>query len=302
MTEELPSIRNRELQAIPPTAGGKVEALIPRSFEELKYVAGLLVKSGMVPDSYDNDPQKVAIGIMKGLEVGLPPITALSTIAIINKRPCIWGDGAQALIQQSGVLEKTEVKILGTQPSEKSETHDFPDNFGYEVKLWRKGQAEPYIGTFTVGDAKRAKLWGNVKKQPRIMHPKRMLFARARAFPQRDGFADCLAGLHIREEVEDMPTQHVVPDMSPLIDDFTEKPAVIEQKADDYAEAKAAHDEKATNWKIADDADFAVEFNRLLGECKTPMDVGRLVLDNSERVTSEQSQQAAKVQQGLQQK
>ena len=31
-----------------------------------------------------------------------------------------------------------------------------------------------------------------------------MLKIRARAFPLRDGFADALAGLAIREEVEDM--------------------------------------------------------------------------------------------------
>jgi len=39
---------------------------------------------------------------------------------------------------------------------------------------------------------------------PWIEHPDRMLKIRARAFPLRDGFADALAGLAIREEVEDM--------------------------------------------------------------------------------------------------
>ena len=34
-----------------------------------------------------------------------------------------------------------------------------------------------------------------------------MLMARARAYALRDGFADCLMGLAIREEIEDLPAE-----------------------------------------------------------------------------------------------
>jgi hypothetical protein len=60
-----------------------------------------------------------------------------------------------------------------------------------------------------VRDARRAKLWNNPKKLPWVEHPKRMLKWRARAFAMRDGFADCLMGLSIREEVEDMTIEPV---------------------------------------------------------------------------------------------
>jgi hypothetical protein len=210
--------RRGELVAVPPKAGSKLQPIVPATMEELKYVSGLVIKCGLAPDSYDNDPQKIAIGIMKGLEVGLPPLTALSTIAIINKRPCIWGDGAIALVQAQNVITKMEVREVGTV-SEGGEVSDFGDDYGFEVSIWRKGQETPYVGRFTVGDAKRAKLWLNPRKQPWMLYPKRMLKIRATAFPLRDGFADCLSGLHIREEIEDMPAPPPVADNSMFDDD-----------------------------------------------------------------------------------
>lgn len=198
--------------------------IIPVDMSSALDYAKLVCNAGLCPDSYDTagkaDPQKVVIGILKGLEVGLPPLMALSTIAIINQRPCIWGDGAVALVQQKNLIEKMEVEWVGApeqafgpvemDTGEKNYSptiKDFTDDYGCIVRIWRRGQSEPYVGKYTVRDAKRAHLWGSPKKVPWIEHPKRMLFNRARAFPLRDGFADALAGLAIREEVEDLPPE-----------------------------------------------------------------------------------------------
>lgn len=195
----------KELVAVPPKAGGAIQALVPSDMKELKYMAGLVISGGIAPASYDNDPKKIALGMMKAMEVGLPPITGLSWIAIINNRPVIWGDGAIALVQSKGLITKMEVVEVGATPEEAAETHGFSDDYGYEVRIWRKDQDSPYLGRFTVGDAKRAKLWMNTKKQPWMLYPRRMLRNRAAAFAIRDGFADALSGLHIREEIEDLP-------------------------------------------------------------------------------------------------
>lgn len=180
------------------------------------------------------------IGIMKGAEVRLAPINALSTIAIINNRPCIWGDGAVALIQSRSIVERWVETIEGDEktaepvPDEYGELNyapsrrDFTDDFTAVCTIWCKGQSEPYVGRFSVRDARRAGLWTNPKKKPWFEHPKRMLQWRARAYAMRDGFADCLMGLAIREEIEDLTPEPVVTDTS-FLDDAVLEPAESSQ-------------------------------------------------------------------------
>lgn len=195
-------------------AGSEVAPIVPRTIEEVARVAKAVIVAGLAPSSYEGRTQdetvsKIMIGVMKGAEVGLPPITALSTIAIINNRPTIWGDGAVALCQARGVVTKVETHYEGAEAISDKEPSisDFPDGYTAVYRIWRKGQETPYIGRFSVRDARRAHLWGNIKKQPWMMYPTRMLMNRARAFALRDGFADCLSGLFIREEVEDLPAE-----------------------------------------------------------------------------------------------
>lgn len=183
-------------------SGNAISPIVPRTIEEGFRLAQLIVKAGLAPSSYDNDPSKVVLGIMKGMEVGFPPITGLGTIMIVNNRACIWGDGAMALCQSRGVVEQVSVDWTGTPPN----ASDPPtDDWGCIVRIWRKGQSQAYEGRFTVLDAKRAHLWMNPKKQPWCLYPQRMLLNRARAFALRDGFADCLSGLSIAEEMQDLP-------------------------------------------------------------------------------------------------
>lgn len=100
-------------------AGAAVMPVVPRSLGEVAMVAAAMIKAGLVPDGYDasaaseeerydKTKARIMIGIMKGAEMGLPPIAALSAIAIIDNRPTIWGDGAVALVQRSGVVVKIE--------------------------------------------------------------------------------------------------------------------------------------------------------------------------------------------------
>lgn len=185
--------------------GGPIAPVIPRDVDETYRLAKAIVMAGLAPASYEMDgpsrepdPQKIMIGIMKGLEVGLPPITALSTIAIINKRPSIWGDGAVALCQQSGQVEWVKTRWEGTEDQ---------DDWTAIFEIKRRNQDEPYVGKFSVLQARRAKLWANPKKIPWIQYPGRMLLARARAYALREGFADCLAGLSIAEEIQDLPAE-----------------------------------------------------------------------------------------------
>lgn len=202
--------------------------IAPKTVEEAARMASAVIVAGLAPDSYkikntdQIDANKVLLGIMSALEAGLPPLYGLRQIAIINNRPTIWGDAAMALVQSRSLIAGYEEEQIGTIPTDK-DISKWPDDYGWRVTIKRRGQTGEYVGEFTVGMAKRAKLWLNTKKVPWMEHPDRMLKIRARAFPLRDGFADALAGLSIREEVEDytdVPDKHVEVDLTdkPLIE------------------------------------------------------------------------------------
>ena len=176
--------------------------IVPTNVDEAIHMARLVVEARLAPSSYNNDPKMITLGIMAALEAGLPPLYGLRQIAIINGRPTIWGDGAMALVQSKNLIGSYRVEEIGTIPVSNDLTK-WDDSYGFRVTITRRGQQGEYVGEFTVGHAKRAKLWMNAKKAPWMEYPTRMLLNRARAFPLRDGFADALGGIAIREEVED---------------------------------------------------------------------------------------------------
>src|SRR5262249_9363433 len=113
-----------------------VRPIIPRTVEEAFRLAQAVVKAALAPDGHDKDPQKILLGIMAGAEVGLPPLRALSNIAIINKRATIYGDGAVALVQKTGLVEKVDSYLQWESEHE----GEFVDGVVAYFRIWRKGQ------------------------------------------------------------------------------------------------------------------------------------------------------------------
>lgn len=225
--DQTPPPQQREPRDIVPfTAGGPLAAMIPQTPQEYARMANLLLDAGCVPASYavaGNEKEtraKLIIGLMKSVEIGVPPITGLNGIMIVNNRPSVWGDLAVSLIQRGGHLAKMSVMEIGPHPQPAGlALEQWDDAFGYRVCMWRVGQEEAYVGEFTVGDARRANLWLNHKKQPWIYYPKDMLFNRARAKPMRRGFADDLHGMGIVEEERDIAPDPVKKSAASLLDD-----------------------------------------------------------------------------------
>ena len=84
--------------------------LVPKSIGEVKELARMIALAEWAPDCYrDIDGNyllpKIELAILHGASVGLGPIAAVQSIAVINGMPSIWGDGALAVIEQSGLLE-----------------------------------------------------------------------------------------------------------------------------------------------------------------------------------------------------
>lgn len=178
--------------------GGAVRPIVPQDFDGAWRIANAVVKAGMAPKGLDT-AEKAMVAIMHGLEVGMTPMAALQSIAVVNGRPTIWGDGAIGLVRGSGKLEWIKERIEGEG-----------DNMVAICEVKRKGEPAQEPARFSVADAKKAGLWG--KQGPWQQYPKRMLAMRARAFALRDGFADVLRGLSITEEVQDHhPVQNEAP-------------------------------------------------------------------------------------------
>lgn len=173
-------------------AGHTPRAIVPQTMEEAYRLANAVCEAGMAPRGLDT-PAKAMVAIMHGLEIGLTPMAALQRIAVVNGRPTIWGDGAMSLVRASGLCEYVKERIDGEG-----------DKRVGVCEAKRKGEPDPIIRTFSVQDAKNAGLWG--KAGPWQQYANRMLAMRARAFTLRDGFADVLGGLYLKEELEDVPT------------------------------------------------------------------------------------------------
>lgn len=202
---QLPAVQKPQL-----LAQSEVMAIMPTSIEEAGRYATGLCRAGIVPDAFKDrqsgqiNSELVMMGVLKSMEIGVPPQTGLAGLLPINGRFSVWGDLAAALVQRTGQVERQQTIELGATFDQDLPPSDWPDAFGFRVLYWRKGQADPYIGEFTVRDAKRAGLWNNSHRKPWLQYPKRMLFNRARAFALRDGFADGLNGLTIAEEAMDI--------------------------------------------------------------------------------------------------
>lgn len=171
-------------------AGGKIKPIVPQTMEDAYRLAKAVCIAGMAPKNMAS-PEKCMIAIMHGLEIGLTPMAALQRIAIVNGRPTLYGDGVIGLVQASGLCEDISERIDGEGDARVAVC---------EAK--RRGQPTPIVRSFSVADAKKAGLWS--KSGPWQEYPERMLRMRARAFALRDGFADVLGGLYLKEEIDDI--------------------------------------------------------------------------------------------------
>ena len=221
------------------SAGGAVRPIIAQSLEDAWRIATAVCRAGMAPRGLET-PEKAVIAILSGAEVGLPPMQALQSIAVIGGRPSRYGDGALAVVRVSGRLESINERYEAAT-----------ETASCTVK--RKGE-RALTRTFSKADAVQAGLWGKKTKHgeptPWITYPKRMLQMRARAWAMRDAFADSLRGLGIAEEQGDIvegtlaAPPHAGP---PGLDGGTSKPAQVsvdQELYDAEREAERAAEEE----------------------------------------------------------
>lgn len=228
-------------------AGGAISAIVPQSIEESFRLSEAIHMSGMAPHGFDS-PQKVMIAMLAGLEIGLPPMAAVQSVAVINNRPCIWGDALIGVVRKSPLCQYVTEWIEGEG-----------DEMIAHCETHRKGEPRPVKMSFSVDDAKKAGLWqtearvtksskngGTYQKDndsPWYKYPKRMLQMRARAWCLRDVYADVTKGMQVREEVEDY--QHVGPDNAK--DVTPSRPSVMDRLRANSATQEATSEREGFN-------------------------------------------------------
>jgi hypothetical protein len=152
----------------------------------------MIANSDFAPKDFRGKPASCVLAIQAGAEIGLSPMQAMQSIAVVNGRPSIYGDAALAVVKASPVCEYVTETIEGDG-----------EQMVAICTAKRRGYPAPTISRFSVADAKRAGLWG--KSGPWTQYSRRMLQMRARGFALRDCFPDVLRGLVTAEEAQDYP-------------------------------------------------------------------------------------------------
>jgi hypothetical protein len=141
----------------------------------------MLVKSRMLPQSVSTPEAAVTI-MVKGMELGLPPMAALNGITVIQGKPTVSPQLMLSLINRSGQLE--DLQIVTSKD-------------GATVTMKRKGRS-PFSVTFGPNEALAMGLntKDNYKKQAPVMYQWRAVAACARVV-----FPDVIDGMYTPEEM-----------------------------------------------------------------------------------------------------
>jgi hypothetical protein len=233
--------------------------LSPQTFDQLVKFSEFAANSDLMPRDYKGKPANVFLAVQMGSELGLAPMQAINSIAVINGRPGVWGDGMIGLCRQSPLCEDIREWIEG----EGDERTAF-----CEAK--RRGAASPTTARFSVADAKKAGLWqteARVKRRgrdggtyeaendsPWYRYPDRMLQNRARGFCLRDAFPDLLRGLKSVEELRDTPEDR--PEPKPVQSTVVPARPYPERRMDPVAAMKRAEMARAEMDRVLDGDDI----------------------------------------------
>lgn len=212
-----PSLAGLEQINTSGSGGGFMPAL--KTLAEVMQWCDMASRSNMVPKAYRDKPFDIMVAMQFGAEIGLKWLQSLQSIAVVNGTPSLFGDAVLALVRSSGLLEDFDewIEVNGVRQTGSFPIISYAEDETKTIVAYclskRKGMPHARTTTFSVDDAKRAKLWLKVgmsgAETPWCTVPARMLMWRARGWNLRDNFGDVLKGMAIYEELADI--DHVTP-------------------------------------------------------------------------------------------
>jgi hypothetical protein len=155
--------------------------LFLQNWELKKELATTLLRSGFLPTALKTPEQVIAV-MLKGQELGIPPMEALNSINVVNGKPTVSPQLMLALARRSKELEDLKIERLED---------------AVMVTVKRKGQS-PHSTRFGAMEARALNLnrKDNYIKQPFTMYQWRALAANLRVT-----FPDIIGGLYTPEEM-----------------------------------------------------------------------------------------------------
>lgn len=229
----------------------QIDAFTPQNMADLERMAGMLAKSALIPTAVRNKPADVAIIIMHGRELGLPPMRALSQIYVVEGKPTASADLMVSLCTSRPTICKYFRPVEVTDRAATYET-------------LREGHPEPTRFTYTIEDARAAGLTG---KHNWKSHPKAMLSARAKSFLARMVYSDLVGGMYDPDESDEirataardvtppvvtMPTRETVAQSRAVEPVVTDDPPALSADAEGLVRDVARIDDPSHVTQIAD--------------------------------------------------
>jgi len=226
-------------KAVTIAAGKAPLALVPTTFDEVMRFANMAVKSGRIGKGMD-DGEALAHAqmiILQGLELHISPMQALNGITLINGNPCIKAQLGRALVRRAG--HRIEESMTGEG-----------DDRTAHCKITRGDTGEVIETSFSVADAKQARLWSPEPKVERwnkfekkkelkdndsawYRFPTRMMKHRAFGHCAYDACAEVMLGMSFAEIMEDEAHEEhrgevrSVPDIPPPPEELTDDAAFV---------------------------------------------------------------------------
>lgn len=231
------SEEQKKQQEVAVIRADQMGVLLPRDINEAWRLAGFFHASGFLPARFDTQA-KVLTAMQFARELGLPPLSAMRQIAVVEGTPSLFGDLPLSLCYRSGQLEWIREYLLDEQ-----EQQICLANKNLKAKVWgavcvvkRRNDLELVEAVFSLDDARNAGLFPAGPKAAWTKYPKRMLRYRARSMALKDKMPDCLNGIAIAEY------------------DFHELPDMIEpEKKASPSEGKSAEDMSARLRRLAEE-------------------------------------------------
>jgi hypothetical protein len=170
-----------------------------KNLDELWRFAQAVVKSGIAP--MGDKPEAVMVKIQAGLELGISPMRAMQNLVVFNGRLSMMEKLATALVRSSGKVA-FDGQLHTWFEGDVNPDGSLADNYTCYVSSRRVDEAKPTVTSFSVKDAKTARLWNKSQSagvSPWVAYPKRMLQARCRQHHIQDNYSDVTMGIATAE-------------------------------------------------------------------------------------------------------
>lgn len=195
MRQEAEQTEQAALAPVTPVPGGLTMWNDTKLMNAAWRTAGMLSKSGLVPDSYRNSPENCLVAIDLANRQGLSPMTVMQNLYVVKGKPAWSGSFCAAVINGCGKFTPLEYVFVG-QPGTPSE-----GCYARATRLLNGSQC--VSDTITIKMATDEGWISKPGSKWKTM-PRQMMMYRAASFFARAHCPEVLLGIQTVEEVQDV--------------------------------------------------------------------------------------------------